>query len=98
LKISFLKQFDIEMGLHLLPALTQIDILNKIGFIFQAYPESSSSRKKELLGLAKELSQSVLQELQRVKQEVFMPLIHRPGEAQVIFGHALAKVSGERLY
>ena len=30
----------------------------------------------------------------RVKQEVFMPLIHRPGEAQVDFGYALAKVSG----
>ena len=30
----------------------------------------------------------------RVKQEVFMPLIHRPGEAQVDFGYALAKISG----
>ena len=35
-----------------------------------------------------------VRELLRVKQEVFMPLIHRPGEAQVDFGHALAKVSG----
>ncbi len=33
-------------------------------------------------------------ELMRVKQEVFMPLIHRPGEAQVDFGYALAKVRG----
>ncbi|HYB20860.1 MAG TPA: IS21 family transposase [Thermodesulfobacteriota bacterium] len=32
--------------------------------------------------------------LLRVKQEVFMPLIHRVGEAQVDFGYALAKVSG----
>ena len=35
-----------------------------------------------------------VRELIRVKQEVFMPLIHRPGEAQVDFGYALAKVSG----
>ena len=37
-----------------------------------------------------------VRELLRVKQEVFMPLIHRPGEAQVDFGHALAKVAGAR--
>jgi transposase len=35
-----------------------------------------------------------VRELMRLKQEVFMPLIHRPGEGQVDFGHALAKVSG----
>jgi len=35
-----------------------------------------------------------VRELIRVKQEVFMPLIHRPGEAQVDFGYALVKVSG----
>ncbi len=35
-----------------------------------------------------------VRELLRVNQEVFMPLIHRPGEAQVDFGHAVAKVSG----
>jgi len=27
-------------------------------------------------------------------QEVFVPLVHRPGEAQVDFGHALARVNG----
>ena len=31
----------------------------------------------------------------RVKQEVFIPLIHRVGQAQVDFGYALAKVSGK---
>ena len=36
----------------------------------------------------------MVRELLRVKQEVFMPLIHRPGEAQVDFGYALANVSG----
>ncbi len=36
-----------------------------------------------------------VREFLRVKQEVFMPLIHRPGEAQVDFGYALVKVSRE---
>ena len=37
---------------------------------------------------------TAVRELMRVKQEVFMPLIHRVGESQVDFGYALAKVSG----
>jgi transposase len=37
----------------------------------------------------------VVRELKRVNREVFMPLIHRPGEAQVDFGYVLAKVSGK---
>ncbi len=32
--------------------------------------------------------------IKRHSREVFMPLIHRPGEAQVDFGEAVAKVSG----
>ena len=36
-----------------------------------------------------------VREIMRVKQEVYMPLDHRPGEAQVDFGYALAKVCGE---
>ena len=36
-----------------------------------------------------------VREIKKVSGEVFMPLIHRPGEAQVDFGYALAKVSGE---
>jgi len=35
-----------------------------------------------------------VRELKRQSREVFMPLIHRPGEAQVDFGFALARVSG----
>jgi transposase len=35
-----------------------------------------------------------VRELLRVKQEVFMPLVHRVGEAQVDFGYALVKVAG----
>ena len=33
----------------------------------------------------------VVAEFKAVKREVFVPLIHRPGEAQVDFGHALAR-------
>ena len=33
-------------------------------------------------------------EIKTMKQEVFVPLIHRRGEAQVDFGHALANVNG----
>jgi transposase len=33
-------------------------------------------------------------ELKAIKQEVFVPLVHRPGEAQVDFGHALVNVNG----
>lgn len=33
-------------------------------------------------------------ELRRTMKEVYMPLTHRPGEAQVDFGHALVKMSG----
>jgi len=35
-----------------------------------------------------------VRELRRTMKEVYMPLIHRPGEAQVDFGHALVKMSG----
>jgi transposase len=36
-----------------------------------------------------------VREFHRVKGEVFVPLIHRPGEAQVDFGHALVKMCEE---
>jgi transposase len=35
-----------------------------------------------------------VRELRRTGQEVFMPLVHRPGEAQVDFGQALVKMDG----
>lgn len=35
-----------------------------------------------------------VRELRRTMKEVYMPLIHRPGEAQVDFGHALVKMAG----
>jgi transposase len=36
----------------------------------------------------------VVRDLKRVRGEVFVPLIHRPGEAQVDFGQALVNVAG----
>jgi transposase len=36
-----------------------------------------------------------VRDLKRVRSEVFVPLIHRPGEAQVDFGYALANVAGK---
>jgi transposase len=36
----------------------------------------------------------VVRDLKRVRSEVFVPLAHRPGEAQVDFGYALADVAG----
>jgi hypothetical protein len=36
----------------------------------------------------------VVRDLKRIRREVFVPLIHRPGEAQVDFGYALAQVAG----
>jgi transposase len=35
-----------------------------------------------------------VRKIRRVKREIFMPLINRPGEAQVDFGFALAKMAG----
>jgi len=36
----------------------------------------------------------VVRELRRTSQEVFVPLVHRPGEAQMDFGEALVKMDG----
>jgi len=36
----------------------------------------------------------VVREMRRSSQEVFVPLRHDPGEAQMDFGHALVKVAG----
>ena len=35
-----------------------------------------------------------IREIKQLKKEVYMPLNHKPGEAQVDFGYALVKVSG----
>jgi len=48
----------------------------------EGYTGSYTTVKKEVRALKKK------------KQEVFIPLIHRPGEAQVDFGYALACIAG----
>jgi len=50
-------------------------------------------RKEGYKGKYTQVKEAV-REIKRVKREVYMPLIHRPGEAQVDFGYALANVSG----
>jgi len=35
-----------------------------------------------------------VRDIKRHKKEVFMPLVHNPGEVQVDFGYALAKIAG----
>lgn len=35
-----------------------------------------------------------VREIKQTRREKFVPLVHRPGEAQVDFGHALAKAGG----
>ena len=37
---------------------------------------------------------AVVREIQVRRQEVFVPLVHRPGEAQADVGHALIKQDG----
>ena len=37
---------------------------------------------------------AAVREVKQRSREVFVPLVHRPGEAQMDFGHALAKVDG----
>jgi transposase len=39
-------------------------------------------------------SKELVAEIQTIKREVFVPLSHRPGEAQADFGHALINVRG----
>ena len=36
-----------------------------------------------------------VREIKQTRREVFVPLVHRPGEAQMDFGHALAKIGGK---
>jgi len=40
-------------------------------------------------------TKDAVRELKRASQEVFVPLVHAPGEAQVDFGQALVKMEGE---
>ena len=67
------------------------------------YPKKQRHTAKRIYHRIKEMGyegkytqvKEAVRKIKKVSREVFMPLIHRPGEAQVDFGYALAKVSGE---
>ena len=69
----------------------------------KAFPKKQRHTAKRIYQRIKELGyqgkytqvKQAVREIKRVKSEVYMPLIHRSGEAQVDYGYALAKVSGE---
>jgi len=50
--------------------------------------------REEGFGGGYTIVKDAVRELRIRRQEVFMPLIHRPGEAQVDFGQALVRMSG----
>ena len=66
------------------------------------YPKKQRHTAKRIFERIKEMGyaggytqvKEAVREIKHVKREVFMPLIHRPGEAQVDFGYALVKMSG----
>jgi transposase len=66
------------------------------------YPKKQRHTAKRIYHRIKEMGyqgkytqvKEAVREIKRVKREVFMPLVHRPGEAQVDFGYAVAKVAG----
>jgi len=68
----------------------------------KAFPKKQRHTAKRIFERLREMGyggkytqvKDAVRELLRVTQEVFMPLVHRVGEAQVDFGYALAKVSG----
>ena len=66
------------------------------------YPKKQRHTAKRIYRRIKEMGyqgkytqvKEAVREIKRVKREVFMPLVHRPGEAQVDFGYAVARVAG----
>ena len=81
------------------------DHLGRIGQILkddQAMPRKQRHTAKRIWERLREegftggytVVKDAVRELTQKNQEVFVPLVHRPGEAQVDFGHALAKVDG----
>ena len=69
----------------------------------KSYPKKQRHTAKRIFERIKEMGytggytqvKEAVREIKRLKREVFMPLIHRPGEAQVDFGYALVKMFGQ---
>jgi transposase len=79
--------------------------LDRIEQIIQedkAFPKKQRHTAKRIYERIKEMGyqgkytqvKEAVHEIKRLNKEVFVPLSHHPGEAQVDFGHALVKVSG----
>jgi transposase len=68
----------------------------------KALPKKQRHTAKRIYERVKEMGyegkytrvKEAVREIKRLRQEVYMPLTHDAGEAQVDFGHALAKVGG----
>ena len=78
--------------------------LERIAQIIDAdkcYPKKQRHTAKRIFERIKEMGytggytqvREAVREIKHLEREVFMPLIHRPGEAQVDFGFALVKMS-----
>ena len=69
----------------------------------KGYPKKQRHTAKRIYDRIKEMGYQggytqvkvAVREIKRINREVFMPLIHRPGEAQVDFGYALVNMSGQ---
>ncbi len=69
----------------------------------KVYPKKQRHTAKRIYDRIKEMGYQggytqvkvAVREIKRISREVFMPLVHRPGEAQVDFGYALVKMSGQ---
>jgi len=80
-----------------------LDVIQEIIQEDKALPKKQRHTAKRIYERIRDLGyqgkytqvKEAVREFKRVNQEVYMPLIHRPGEAQVDFGYALAKVNGE---
>jgi hypothetical protein len=55
----------------------------------------SSTPHRAELAVGYECVKEAVRELKSGRQEVFLPLSHPPGEAQVDFGHGYVEVAGE---
>jgi len=66
------------------------------------YPKKQRHTAKRIFDRIKQMGyaggytqvKEAVREIKRINRQVFMPLIHRPGEAQVDFGYALVKMLG----
>lgn len=69
----------------------------------KCYPKKQLHTVKRIFERFKEMGytggyaqvKEAVRNTKRIQREVFMPLIHRPGEAPMDFGYALVKMSGQ---